>query len=182
VDPDAGDITLNLLAEFLGAVEVAATGPPDSPCQSPATVAAAPSATTVYGRKPALRPVPRCSEHDPNRQRLGQPWPARSACVQAGGYARRCRRMVDYALCSESQPEARTMLRSRNDGRARQSGDIPHRGMCARCVRAGLRIARLPGGPATAAVCCHTGGRETFHRLETVNVREQYRHCSGRTG
>lgn len=41
MDPDAGDITLNLLAEFLGAVEVAATGPPDSPCQSLVTVPAA---------------------------------------------------------------------------------------------------------------------------------------------
>lgn len=29
MDPDAGDITLNFLAEFLGTVEVGATGPPD---------------------------------------------------------------------------------------------------------------------------------------------------------
>jgi hypothetical protein len=41
MDPGTADIALTVLTDILGPVEVIATGPPDSPCLSPAAAPAA---------------------------------------------------------------------------------------------------------------------------------------------
>jgi hypothetical protein len=55
VDPDAGDIAVDLLAQVLGPVEVIAIGPPDGPLPVAGHCSRCGTTTTVYG--PAGHPL-----------------------------------------------------------------------------------------------------------------------------
>ena len=55
VDPDTGDTALNVLTDILGAAEVIAVGPVDSPLPVTGPCSRCGSSTTVYG--PRGRPL-----------------------------------------------------------------------------------------------------------------------------
>lgn len=66
MDPDTGDLTLSLLADLLGPVEVIAVGPVDSPLPVTGHCSRCGSSTTVYG--PAGRPLcDRCQDDGASR-------------------------------------------------------------------------------------------------------------------
>jgi hypothetical protein len=60
------------------------------------------------------------------------------AAVHSGGYARGCRRVVDHALRSAFEPEARTMLPSRNDEPLGSPVTSSHHGYL--CVHLGVAL------------------------------------------
>jgi hypothetical protein len=66
VDPDTGDLTLSLLADILGPVEVIAIGPNDSPPPVTGHCSRCGSSTIVYG--PADSPLcDRCRDAGASR-------------------------------------------------------------------------------------------------------------------
>ena len=73
MDPDTGDITLNLLADILGPVEVIAIGPNDSPLPVTGHCSRCGTATTRYG--PVGSPLCDQCRNGSASLRLGEPAP-----------------------------------------------------------------------------------------------------------